>query len=96
MNIRGNIFADASVDTMIACMKKNILSDSVIIHENTDEIFSKLCSIKKEELLVGDIIINYEMFLNSETLPLIQKIEKKSQPLIEYIDISNGIVAYKK
>jgi CRISPR/Cas system CSM-associated protein Csm2 small subunit len=36
------------------------------------------------------------MFLNKDTLPLIKKIEKKSETIDSFCKISNGIVAYKK
>jgi hypothetical protein len=56
VNIRGNVFEDANVDTMIACMKKNSAWKDISILENINQDFIELCTINKSDLLVGDII----------------------------------------
>ena len=95
VNILGKVFENANVDTMIAIFQKskaNIIKCFTLNVGNVSEI---VC-LKKEIFLNGDNLINFDMFKNPEISPIIDKIEKSAVPLKEFIEISNGLVAYKQ
>jgi adenine-specific DNA-methyltransferase len=95
-----SVFKRATVETMLLFLSKGELVRNVeaAYFKNNEKIdFNNLrFSIFSKFLWKSDSEFRFNIFNSPETLELIEKIEKDSEPLVRMVDFSLGITPYDK
>jgi len=94
VNIFGQVFEGASVDSCIISFKKSS-KNKVKLSEMHDGVLNEVGSFAVAELAQGKHIINIAMMKNPEVVKLMEKIDKLSKPLEKISTIKSGLVAYE-
>lgn len=90
-----NVFAEASVDTMIFIAKKHRFQNKTIIAEfKNHELFIRH-SVSQKRFFENDGFV-FDVEVSEEVLPIINKINSKVKHIGEIFDVTRGINPYDK